>query len=231
MCNVRAAELGHAKGNPAHWNAGIAATALSDWPAARHAWSEFGIPIDAGDGPPNGKFGRAPVRLNPASGGEVVWAERLDPARARIENIPFPESGHRWGDIVLHDGAPEGERIALGRSYPVFDELARLVASPFETYVADVVAPLPSDIEALASVFRDAGLAAEDWSTSVRALCDDCSRGAPHEHRGVDAAGGTPHRIGLAARTRTEAERLLAAWARPDTGRRWTLLAALADGP
>jgi hypothetical protein len=84
---------------------GIAATALHDWPEAAAT---------------------ACVRLNPQSSGEVVWGERLDPARLVILNVPLPESRHRFRDIILNDGAENGTRAVGGIQVPVFAEFAGL---------------------------------------------------------------------------------------------------------
>lgn len=46
------------------WKLGIAATALLEWSVARDVWLTLDIVIDAGDGPINGDFGSAPVRVN-----------------------------------------------------------------------------------------------------------------------------------------------------------------------
>src|SRR5688572_650560 len=97
-----------------HWNAGIAATALEDWEAARYAWKACGIEVPDGDGAIEMDIGRAPIRLNPAGQAEVVWCTRIDPCRARIESVPLRASGRRHGDLVLHDGEPRGKR-KLGR--------------------------------------------------------------------------------------------------------------------
>jgi len=112
--NRRAAEL--APDEASWWNLGIAATALSNWPEARRAWAACGMDVPPGDGPPEFNWGSTPVRLNPDGDGEVVWARRLDPARARIANVPLPASGFHWGDIVLNDGAIEGERVVSRRA-------------------------------------------------------------------------------------------------------------------
>ena len=142
------------------WNLGIAATAVHDWEAARAAWREAGIELPAGRGPISGQFGMAPVRLNPDSGAEVVWCDRIDPVRGIILSIPLPESGHRWGDCVLHDGEPKGQRVADGRSYPVFDELERWEASATPTLRVEVTARTPGDADALVDLFDEHGLAA-----------------------------------------------------------------------
>lgn len=126
--NLRASDL-RPDDEAANWNMGIAATALRDWPAAREAWRRVGIQIADGDGPVEEDFGIAPVRLNPNESAEVVWGKRIDPARVVLVSIPYPASGFRAGDIVLHDGASMGERQYNGRTYSVFNVLALFEAS------------------------------------------------------------------------------------------------------
>jgi tetratricopeptide (TPR) repeat protein len=87
------------------WNFAIAATALKKWDVARNAWIKYGIKLKSNEGPVEEDFGITPIRLNPFTEGEVVWARRICPARAKIESIPLPESGFQYADIVLHDGA------------------------------------------------------------------------------------------------------------------------------
>jgi hypothetical protein len=98
----------------AWWNLGIAATALHDWQEARRAWRGFGVDIPDGTGEVTIMPSVACVRLNPRESGEVVWGERIDPARTVVQNIPLPESGRRFRDIVLNDGAPNGTRTWEG---------------------------------------------------------------------------------------------------------------------
>jgi len=93
---------------------GIASTALEDWKTARQAWNHFGLELDINGIEPDLCMGRAPIRLNPDGNGEVVWGRRIDPARTIIENVPLPESNHRYNDWVLNDGAPIGQRISNG---------------------------------------------------------------------------------------------------------------------
>lgn len=193
------------------WNLGIAATALGDWTEARRAWAAYGIEVPPGDGPPEFNWGSTPVRLDPDGDGEVVWARRLDPARARIENVPLPTSQFRWGDVVLTDGAPEGQRIVDGRVYSVFDALQLLVPSGFRTFVIEIATTQQKALDALEECARSHGAAAEGWGSSTHILCAECSRGLPHEHPEGDSAPAHPH-WGLAARDHDHAEAIVNQW-------------------
>ena len=201
----------------AWWNLGIAATALSRWDVARRAWRSAGINVPDGTGPIDFPCGRTPVRLNPQHDGEVVWCDRLDPVRALIRNIPLPESGFGFGDVVLHDGAANGYRKSGDREFPVFDCLSRLERSAFVTFVAKIQ-PADADawntvMDALADRALDADMAAEDWTSSVNFLCEACSTGRPHEqhdHRPVRHDG--PHRVAVAALDERAARALIDGW-------------------
>jgi hypothetical protein len=144
--------------------------------------------------------GAVPVRHNPEGTGEVVWGRRIDPARAVILNVPLPESGFRFGDIVLHDGEPVGERTSSGRTYPVFNVLQRWETSALPTCQVNVVAPGPSDADDLETLFTDEQLGAEDWTGRIRHLCKQCSEGSPHEHTGSsDGPWQTDRQFGIGA--------------------------------
>jgi hypothetical protein len=192
------------------WNLGIAATALSKWPEARRAWTACGIDVPPGEGPPEFAWGRTPVRLNPDGDGEVVWARRLDPARAQILNIPLPTSGFRWGDVVLNDGAVEGERVVNGRTYPVFNVLERWQLSSFRTFIIELVTANGEALAALEQCAEDRGGAAEDWGTCTSILCRDCSYGRPHEH--AETSNPAHPHCGLAARDHEHADEIITAW-------------------
>ena len=202
------------KNEAAWWNLGIAATALGDWQTARAAWRGYGIDLPDGTGPIDLPCGFCPIRLNPNGEAEVVWAHRLDPARASLASIPFPESEHRWKDIVLNDGAPTGYRKYAGKEVPVFNALDLLEKSPFGTYVARVQMPSKREYtEGLAEIAADKDGMAEDWSTSVRILCKACSEGRPHKaHDTEKAPKSGVHIIGIAARDRRHAKTILDTW-------------------
>lgn len=200
-CNERSAELDPRKGQPAWWNLGIAATALRDWESARRAWRGYGIAVPDGEGPIELNFGRTPVRIGPPEAIEVVWCRRIDPARAVIESVPLPESGHRHGDVVLHDGAPNGEREASGKVYSVFDELERWEQSPVPTIVVSLTCPSEEDAMAVCELTDAAKLTYEDWTANINLLCKACSEGRPHashDHDG-DRRWRPEHHFGFAA--------------------------------
>lgn len=213
----------------AHWNAAIAATALGDHAEARRQWSACGIEVTAGDGAIERHFGVAGLRLDAWGSGETVFARRIDPVRACIINVPLPDGGYRYGDIVLHDGASTGERLFHQSRVPVFNALQRLQASEFHTFAVFVRC---AERDALAELFdlRVPGIGAiEDWTDSISHLCLRCSCGAPHDRGGpAHDARGTPDRprgwhpernLGVAAQGRASVQRLLDRWKAGGPGR------------
>ena len=195
----------------AWWNLGIAATALGDWAEARRAWKACGMEPPPGDGPPVFDFGLTPIRLDPNGDAEVVWAERLDPARARIVSVPLPWSQRNYGDLVLTDGAAEGYRVVSGKQYPVFNVLAILAESPLRKYIVELATTDPTSVEALVQCAEESGGAAEDWGRSTNILCAKCSRGTPHHHPTGPNVPAHPH-CGLAATDDAHAELIIRAW-------------------
>lgn len=206
------------------WNAGIAATGLGDWAQARCQWTQCGIKIPDGEGPIESDFGVVSIRLNPWSKGETVWARRIDPVRARLLNVPLPESGHRLFDIVLHDGAPTGQRRTGNgdRTAPVFNALDTLAQSDFRTFVAFVHCDAPEDLDELADAKLPGIGYVEDWTRSVVHYCLRCSYGAPHRHDDDATAKGwkTERNLGIGAQGKAAAVRLLEEWAARGRGRR-----------
>jgi tetratricopeptide (TPR) repeat protein len=210
-CNLRAAEL-DPEDDAAWWNAGIAATALGDWKAARRAWEAVGIALPPGEGELQMSLGLTPVRLNPDGQGEVVWCDRIDPARAIVRNVPLPESGHRYGDLLLHDSAPNGTRVYQGQEVPVFDALQLLQASHYTTYQVRARVGGEEDVLALVELAEERGCGIEDWET-IRRICAACSRGNPGPHEGMATASRDSVAIlAIAARDDGELRELLDAW-------------------
>jgi tetratricopeptide (TPR) repeat protein len=215
-CNQRAAAL-RADDEPTNWNIAIAATALRDWTTARATWAKLGVGLKGGAGPILDNFGRTPVRINPDDDGEVVWAQRLCPVRARILNIPYPSSGYARGDIVLHDGAPTGSRLdPEGRERDVFNVFGLFETSGQSTWDAQLVAATEADIQALEALCEAQGesLYVEDWTANVQTLCKACSEGkvhAAHDHDGGPAEWVTERRVGFSG-SMEAVEAVLEAW-------------------
>ena len=227
--NLRAIECADGFAEAAHWNAAIAATALHDWHTARRMWAACGISVPEGEGEICADFGIAVIRLNPWANGETVYARRIDPVRAQIINVPLPESGWRFGDIALHDGAPTGTRPSpdgQGEVH-VFNAFERWRPSETPTHTAFVRSPVAADAQALAALLNEHGWHSEDWTQSLRYICLRCSYGIPHEH--TDAAPSveqadtwqTERSIGIAAPAAqsAELETALQNWAAAAPGR------------
>ena len=164
----------------AHWNAGIAATALGNWTRARAAWTAYGIDVPAGDGPLAMKLGTAGVRVSPDDAPEVVLGTRLDPCRVRLVSVPLPESKRRFGDVVLHDGEARGRRHVGERTVTVFDELTLLEPSTYGTWVVEARCRTREERDALVGLFDDVDGAVEDWTENLETICARCSLGEPH---------------------------------------------------
>lgn len=220
--NLQAQQLEDEFNEASAWNAGIAATALGNWSEARRQWARCGINIPEGEGPIERDFGLVSVRLNPWGKGETVFARRIDVVRARLLNVPLPESGHRLFDIVLHDGAPTGERRTRNGTVPVFNALQTLQASDHRTYAVFVRSPSAEAMAELLDMELPGIGYVEDWTASTVTLCLRCSYGVPH----VDATGDTAHEtgaasnddwriernVGIGAQGKAAVERLLANW-------------------
>lgn len=189
------------KQDPTWWNLGIAATALRDWALARRAWRGYGIDaVEAGNDPIRIDFGFTPVRLHGRDGDEVVWAHRLCPARAKVMSVPLPESGRRWGEVVLHDGAPNGTREWDGATYSVFDEIELFEPSGTPTFAVRLDAA-HDDVEALADQVLDAGWGVEA-AANVRMVCTACSEGHlvdDHAHQHEHSTSGQHGDVLIAA--------------------------------
>ena len=211
-----------------NWNIGIAATALREWRIAREAWKRAGLTVDDGDAPIVGKFGYTPVRLNGFEGtdapAEVVWATRLSPVTARVENIPTPATRFRFGDVVLHDGAANGTRLfASGDERPVFDVFEVFELSDYITFDVHLIAPRSEAIEELEAACEAADVQVEDWTKSMRVLCKACSEGRAHEqhdHSLKNDEWQIERRVGFASKDEAKVNAVLEHWETQDKERR-----------
>lgn len=226
--NQRAAAL-NPDDEAAWWNLGIAATALRNWPEARRAWRGFGIEIPDGDGEVEIPVVAACVRLDPNGSGEVIWGDRIDPARIVLLNVPLAESGYRFHDIVLHDGAPNGSRMRDGVEYPVFDSLGLWQPSDYSTFSANLHVPSEVDEDRLVELCRERTIGVEDWST-VRMICAECSRGNPGPHDCKQYSESTSRSYAMAAKSEHEVRTLLTTWVAEDETREYGAIELLVPG-
>lgn len=179
--NARAVEI-KPEEEASQWNLGIAATMLKKWKIARKCWNYFGSEYEDSDEDPAGDRGMSPIRINPDGEAEVIWARRIDPARAIIKSIPFPESEHRFGDLILNDGASFGTRTYDGKEYHVLNELQILEESKYQTFSIECDFQDSKNYELLESACLEKDIEIENWTTDVDLLCKQCSEGTPHEH-------------------------------------------------
>jgi len=181
---LAASQVPRGEQDPAFWNLGIAATVLRDWATARDAWAGYGVTLPPGDGEILANFGSTCVRIQTDEGQEVVWAQRLCPTRARVTSVPFHPS-RRYGEIVLHDGAPNGERVVDGRRFPVFDEIMVFEPSAIPTLSVMITAPDVADTVALADLFAENDFGGEVMSSRV-VMCKCCSEGSVTQERSFE---------------------------------------------
>ncbi|MBB5874452.1 hypothetical protein F4553_007886 [Allocatelliglobosispora scoriae] len=211
---LAAANAPRGRQDPAFWNLGIAATIQRDWATARDAWAGFGITMPPGEGPIEGRFGRACVRITGTDGQEVVWVERLCPTRARVVNVPF-DTSRRYGEIVVHDGEPKGDRVIDGQTYRVFDELVLFEASDLATLAVTVTVTGQGDLDELADRLGALGFGFEPMGNG-EILCKCCSEGTVN-HRRAELSG---EQRCLVAAPLEQAREILDAWRGPT--RTWT---------
>ena len=207
--NLKASELDE-EDEAAWWNLGIACTALKKWREARVAWNQFGLELDVNDKEVGMDIGRTPVRL---LNGEVIWATRICPARAYIDNVPLKESGHSYNDLILIDGAPTGKRIYDGVEYSVFDELEVIEPSGYRTYSLGVNVEHLDDIIELEDMCFMKNYGFENWTHSIRILCKQCSEGVPHETHDRELKKDVEeYNLAIATKTHEELETVLEKW-------------------
>jgi len=170
-CNRQAVKV-DPKNVGAWWNLGIAATALRRWPEARKAWTAQRIPMPAGVGEPRVNFGMVPIRfrLGPAAS-VVAWGDMIDPARVRLLEVPRTDYGFHFGDIVLRDPAPDGEREVEGRKIPIFNVLGLWEGSGLGTFDVTFTAS-PERVTAMEGGLQTRGWGWEAWSEGTEPTAD-----------------------------------------------------------
>lgn len=175
------------------WNLGIASTMLEKWRIARQCWNHFGMTYadtddDTGVDRPN--FGMMLIRLyvydesnDEPTNHEDVWAFRIDPARAILQNIPMLTSAFRYGDIVLQDGNPIDYKTYNNEEYPIYELLEILVPSDFAEYSLTT----KHNTEQFNSLVKQCQRYSEQHELiqiqKSPLICKSCRDGEVHEHK------------------------------------------------
>ncbi len=195
-------------------NLAIAATALKKWLIARNAWNHLGFEFPKNNKAIKMNLGRIPVRINSNSKPEIIWATRIDPARAIIESIPQPSSDRRFQDVVLVDATVSGYHIKNGKKIPVYDELQLLKPSRKWTFVTLLKTSNPADILALDRLCAKARLGFDNWSNASRQSLSPLNNSLPeyYDRSHTKASEKVTSLIAIAGEWKTEVREILEAW-------------------
>ena len=195
-------------------NLGLAATALKKWKTARQAWNRLGYEFKETDQSTDFDLGTVALYLNPRTRPEVVWAHRLDPARATVQSIPQPGSGHRYHDTVLFDPASEGTQVVGARRWPAYRALQVLKTSPFKTFSVEIVEASLPQMDVLAQLCGQEGMGFDNWSATTHLYLPPTFRENPefHVHPLPREATAQNALIGLAAKSQRSLQRVLRNW-------------------
>ncbi|GGK39382.1 hypothetical protein GCM10008955_36490 [Deinococcus malanensis] len=157
---LRIANIAVTRLDPAHriawWNMGIAATAQRRWEAAHRAWTALGCRVPTDPGAPEGAL----ICVHPDHG---EWVQLLNPALAQILTVPTPDSGHRYGDVVLLDYIVLGAEMYGGQTLPVRNTLGLVGASRFETWYAWITLDADDDGDGWRTAAEGPGVVTQNW--------------------------------------------------------------------
>lgn len=160
----------HRQDPAVRWNLGIACTALCDFAGARTAWRAVGLQVPESDGDFALPGERVPVRLPTAAGApvgaEVVWGDRLCPARVRLTGIPRFSALAGFQDVVLVDGVAVGQTSLNGQDIPIVEALDLFESAHgrlFRLRVPVDQRVAPDAPARVANALRLRGFAATDW--------------------------------------------------------------------
>ncbi|MBK6622987.1 MAG: hypothetical protein IPG32_19765 [Saprospirales bacterium] len=195
-------------------NLGLAATALKKWKAARQAWNRLGYEFKETDHSPDFDLGTVAIYLNPRSRPEVVWARRLDPARATLLSIPQPGSSHRYLDTVLFDPASEGTQVVGARRWPAYRALQILKSSPYKTFSVELLDVTLPHVDVLSQLCGEEGIGFDNWSATTHLYLPPTFQENPEFHLHPFPRGEAAQNVlvGLAAKSLRPLQRILRNW-------------------
>jgi hypothetical protein len=134
-----------------------------------------------------------------------------------VLSVPF-DTSRRYGEIVVHDGEPKGDRVVGGKTYRVFNELILFQPSDVPTLSVTVTAAAPAYLDTPGDLFDAAGFGFEPLRAG-QVLCSCCSEGSIDNER-VELSG---EQRCLIAAPFEQASEILDSWQNTTT-RTWTHL-------
>ena len=190
---------------------GLAAAALGRWPMARKAWMKLGFPYSLQEGIAEPQLGGIVVCLNEKTRPEIVWANRMDPARARLESVPQPSSGFHHQDILLIERAENMHHILGTHKIPVFRVIERLKDSRIPTFSVELHTQENSEVQLLAHLCHQQRLGFDNWSMANRQMSIRQNEQINYYKMESEPSGSTTL-IGLAARKKITIHKVLQEW-------------------
>jgi len=140
-------------------NLATAATALEKWELAKTALQKIAVSIPVHSSKP------IPIRIRTRSRRlEIVWTLPLQQLCAKIISIPSPESGRRYGEVILYDWNNNEKHIVGNKTHRVFLEIERFKKSFYRTFSVLLHTDHSSAIQKLEELCYNQQLGFENWS-------------------------------------------------------------------
>lgn len=195
-------------------NLAISGTALKKWDTARKAWNQLGYDFPEKNKVIKMNMGNIPVRINPKTKPEIIWATKIDPARAYIASVPQPSSDRRFRDLILVDHSPTGFFINEKEKMPVYNELQLLKPSRKWTFIAFLETTNPMDIMALDRLCAKARLGFDNWSKATRHYLNQTNDRLPEyfDKSIIQDFKSDNYLIAISAEWQQEVREILDAW-------------------
>jgi tetratricopeptide (TPR) repeat protein len=195
-------------------NLAISATALKKWLTVRKAWNHLGYDFPEKNKIIKMNLGNVPVRINPNDRPEIIWATKIDPARAYIASVPQPSSERRFRDLILIDHTASGYFVKDGKRMPVYNELQLLKPSQKWTFIAFLDTNNPMDVLALDQLCAKAKLGFDNWSKATRHLLTRHKNSLPEyfDESMIQNYESDKYLIAISAEWQREVREILEAW-------------------
>ena len=195
-------------------NLGLAYTAQKKWKAARQIWNRLGYDFKETDRAPDFDLGLVAIYYPFDKQTEVLWARRIDPARAVILSIPQPGAGRRYGDTVLFDPGAEAAQAAGTKKHRAYRELQILKSSAFKTFTVELPETTLGHLDTLAKLCAEEGIGFDNWSAAAQLYLPPSKRENPEFHLHPFPREAAPHTaiVALASKNQRTLLRVLRNW-------------------